>query len=344
MSVNLALTRCCNQSCLHCYVNAGGARNEGNNELGLEDWIAVVKECRDQGYEHVHIFGGEPFLVSFLPDLCDAIDDCGMAYNIATNGCLLKPTDYGWLQNTGGSLVVSVFGGEKFHDAFTGAPQSYFRARETIRTCLARGVNASVATCLMRRNMEEYSSLIKEFADMGVEEFFVLHFSPIGRGEALFEEAIEPAMWYTFYLRLKQILPAIRQAVRHEVEILFELATYPTDNPATLHFTQEVMPCPLPRHLSLTIDWTGRVFPCILFLNNPSWALGILQHQPLEKILKELTFDWYNQHVKQNRCPSCRYYGKCQGGCPAYTLGMLRDFRCSDLKYLPFCPIRVIPV
>ena len=344
MSINLALTQQCNQYCPHCYVNAGGAKPEGNVELGLEDWIDIVKECRDLGYEHIHIFGGEPFLVSFLPDLCDAIDDCGLSYNIATNGLLLKPADFGWLQNTAGSLVVSVFGSERFHDAFTGTPQSFSRVWENINTSIARGVNASIATCLMRGNMEEYPALIKDFSNIGVEDFFALHFSPVGRGETMIEEAIEPATWYAFYLQLKKMLPEIRRTVRHEVQILFELATYPTYNPATLHFTQEVMPCPLPRHLSLTIDWAGRVFPCILFLNNPLWVLGTLQNQPLEKIVKELTLDWHNQRVKQNQCPSCRHYGKCQGGCPAYTLGMLRDFRCSDLKYLPFCPLRVVPV
>jgi radical SAM protein with 4Fe4S-binding SPASM domain len=344
MSVNLAITQRCNEYCPHCYVDAGGDKTDPTMELGLEDWISIVKECGELGYEHVHIFGGEPFLVSFLPDLCDAIDDCGLSYNIATNGIAVQPKDYAWLQNSGGSLVVSLFGGEEFHDQFTKTPQSFVRVQNTIRTSLARGIDISIATCLMRGNMDQYPMLIQSLAGMGVRDFFALHFSPIGRGEHLIEEAIEPETWHALYLQLKKLLPTIRGEVRHDVEVLFELATYPTENVSALHFTQEVMPCPLPRYPSLTIDWAGRVFPCILFLNNTRWVMGTIHEKSLPRIRKELTLEWFDERVKQNQCPACRYYGKCQGGCPAYTLGMLRDFRCSDLRFLPFCPLRVIPV
>ncbi len=344
MSVNLAITQRCNEYCPHCFVDAGRKKADTSVELGLEDWISIVKECREHDYEHIHIFGGEPFLVSFLSDLCDKIDDLGLSYNIATNGLAVKPSEYGWLQNSGGSLVVSIFGNEEFHDQFTHTPQSFTRAKETIRTSLARGVDASVATCLLRGNIAQYPELIQKFAKIGVRDFYALHFSPVGRGEQIVEETLEPATWHSLYLRLKQLLPIIRQEVGHQVEVLFELANYPTENLSNLHFTQEVMSCPLPRHPNLTIDWAGRVFPCILFLNNPRWALGILHNTPLGTTLKELNLGWFNERVKQNQCPACKYYWKCQGGCPAYTLGMLKDFRCSDLKFLPFCPLRVIPI
>ncbi len=344
MSVNLAITQRCNESCPHCYVNAGGVGIDPNSELGLEDWVAIVRECAELGYEHIHIFGGEPFLVSFLPELCDSIDDCGLSYNIATNGLSIKPQDFGWLQNSGGSLVVSLFGDPEFHDKFTRTPSSFARVQNTIHTSLARGIDTSIATCLMRANINQYPKLIQDFASMGIRDFFAIHFSPVGRGEHLVEEAIEPATWHAFYLQLKDILPNIRQAAKHDVEVLFELATYPTNNISTLHFTREVMPCPLPKFPSLTIDWVGHVFPCILFLNNPRWMLGTTHDEPLGNIVKDLSVEWFNERVKQNQCPTCRYYGKCQGGCPAYTLGMLKDFRCSDLKFLPFCPLRVIPV
>ena len=344
MSVNLAITRRCNEYCPHCYVNAGGKNSEADNELGLEDWIAIIKECKGLGYQHIHIFGGEPFLVSFLGELCDAIDDYGLSYNIATNGLAIKSIDYNWIQNTGGSLVISLFGGETFHDQFTSIPQSYMRVYANIHTCLLRGLDVNIATCLMRRNLEDYPLLIQNFAAIGIQNFFALHFSPIGRGEQLLEEIIDPPTWYNFYLRLKQLLPRIRREVRHEVEVLFELATYPTENMPALLFTNEVMPCPLPKYLNLTIDWTGHVFPCILFLNDIRWSLGTLHEKPLRKILEEFKISWIQERVKKNHCPACKYYRICQGGCPAYTLGMLKDFRCSDLKFLPFCPLRVIPV
>ncbi len=341
MSVNLALTRRCNEFCPHCYVDAGGNESDHDVELGLEDWISIVKECRELGYEHIHIFGGEPFLVSFLPDLCDKIDDLGLSYNVATNGLAVKSSDFRWLQNSGGSLVVSVFGSEPFHDQFTRTPQSFVHVKNTILTSLARGVDVSIATCLMQGNVAQYPKLVQNFALMGVKYFFVLHFSPVGRGEQIIEEALEPATWHSLFLQLKQLLPNLRREVGHEIEVLFELAIYPTDNISALHFTQEVMPCPLPGHPSIAIDWAGRVFPCILFLNNPRWVMGTLHDRPLGTILKELKSDWFCERMKQNQCPTCRYYWKCQGGCPAYTLGMLKDFRCSDLKFLPFCPLRV---
>ncbi|MHA1734269.1 MAG: radical SAM protein [Promethearchaeota archaeon] len=341
MSINVAITRRCNETCPHCHVDAGP---KDPSELSVDEWFDVLSEVKEFGFHHVHVFGGEPFASPHLRAFCEQANRLELSYNVATNGTLVDDGDLTWLRATGGSLVVSVHGLSAYHDKFSGHLGSFKRVRELFPKLVAMGVDADVSTCLTRGNVGQYLEVVELFAKLGARAFFALHFSPIGRGANLLEQSIPPPQWYKLYGVLRSELPAIRRRLRRDLPVLFELATFPSDDKAALHHATEVTPCTLPHHPPLVIDWAGRVYPCMLLMNDPNWQLGNVRQDPLDEVVGELTRDWLAERVRRNRCrDDCPYYYVCEGGCFAYSRGLDRDYRCeADGRYVPFCPLRPV--
>ncbi|GAB4321878.1 MAG: radical SAM protein [Promethearchaeota archaeon] len=345
-SLNLAITRACNHTCGHCYVDST-LKGPPVGKMALEDWTSVLEQAAELGFRHVHVFGGEPFLHPQLREVCEEAVARGLEYNMATNGSLVTDEDLDWLQATGGSLVLNVHGLAAHHDEFCGNRGSFARLVELVPRLLERDVDAAVATCVTRSNVGQFIEVVRTFARLGVRSFFALHFSPLGRGGNLLEEMIPPGNWWRLYGALRGELADLRRSYGRNVEIYFELATYPTEDRSVLLQTQEVSPCPLPHRPNFVVDWDGRVFPCILFLNDPNWVLGDASREPLAEVLGELNISWVRERLRFD-CRGCRNYFRCQGGCLAYSLGASRDFRCagdgSSAKFLPFCPLRTVQV
>lgn len=340
--MNIVITNQCNDQCLHCYVDAGPSKREV--ELKLSQWGPVLKEIRAFGDNQIHLFGGEPFLVPFIREFCEMLSTMGFNFNIATNGTLIIPDDIPWIIETDVSLLISVFGSQSFHNEFTSNPQGYSTVVDNVTRLIENGVHVSIATCLMRDNMGQFNELVEFFAHLGVNYFIVLHFSPIGRGRNLKDQLIPSKDWYNFFHDLRKELPHIQQRVQHDVRVSFELATCPVKNFSEFFSLGALGPCALPWDHNLTIDWTGRVYPCVLFLNDPRWVMGSVLETPLKDMVRELTEDWLQARAKPADCSSslCRYYRLCKGGCFAYHLESGKDYRCDDQKFIPFCPLRIV--
>lgn len=312
-----------------------------DRELSTAQWREVIQQVQAGGFHHVHVFGGEPFLRADLPEIAEALHAADLPFNIATNGSLVTRDTLGWLLAANASLVVAVHGLAAFHDDFTGSPGAFTTLTRKIPWLLEAGVDITVATCLLRSNVGQYPELISLLARLGVRHFFTLHFSPLGRGEALLSDSLPPAAWYKLFQQLRWIVPEVERRVRHPVTVHFELSTFPTADPRRLRHLHQVRACTLPQHPNLCVDWAGNVYPCILFLNQPKWVLGNVRETPLETIRAELTGEWLESRVRRTACRACDYYEHCRGGCPAYALGMTHDYRCDgEKRFLPFCPLR----
>lgn len=82
LEIIFAPTSRCNLHCSHCRVSRGGM------ELGIDESIAFLESCANDGIERLGFSGGEPFLrIDFVAALTRAAVDNGMYFDrLMTNG------------------------------------------------------------------------------------------------------------------------------------------------------------------------------------------------------------------------------------------------------------------
>lgn len=82
ISVNLHITKACNFKCKFCYAQF----NQLSNKTSEIEWKQIIDKLADYGTEKITFVGGEPTLVSFLPELVKYTKNLGLTTMIVTNG------------------------------------------------------------------------------------------------------------------------------------------------------------------------------------------------------------------------------------------------------------------
>ncbi|MHA1870384.1 MAG: radical SAM protein [Promethearchaeota archaeon] len=115
----LLVTRRCNLKCDYCYIyppddempkDATLSYNNGNDmdELSVKELEEIMADFVKAGYNHLHIYGGEPFLRNDLKIIVRKAIEMGIEVNIATNMLLINDSDLDWLKEYMVSLSVNM--------------------------------------------------------------------------------------------------------------------------------------------------------------------------------------------------------------------------------------------
>lgn len=84
-AINIHITGYCNYKCKFCF-----AKTLTKQEIGIHDWIAILRILKENGFIKVNFVGGEPFLYDGLLDICREAKKMGFITGIVTNGSLLS--------------------------------------------------------------------------------------------------------------------------------------------------------------------------------------------------------------------------------------------------------------
>lgn len=98
--VSWDITSECNLRCKHCYNGEKYFRQKRKN-INYDEAINILKKLKNSSYSHIHFLGGEPLIVSFLPDLVKEATKLGFTTSINTNGTLLTKKNITELINNG---------------------------------------------------------------------------------------------------------------------------------------------------------------------------------------------------------------------------------------------------
>jgi radical SAM protein with 4Fe4S-binding SPASM domain len=327
-SLDLCITDKCNQHCPHCYVNPTSEMED----LTTQQVLDLLTESSELGAQNFHVFGGEPFLRDDLEDIFNYANELNFTLNIATNGSQVLP-HLSWLQKLNIFLGITLHGPQEFHDSFCQTEGSYLTALNALKSALKLGINAGVVTCVSRLNYHSYFPWMKSLVDLGVPTFFLIYFSPLGRGANL-DAQLSNQKWNTLYQTLHNyVLDA-----KKPINIYFERSLIPKTN---ILFNQFSFPCALYSKMNCVVDANGNVYPCILFLRNPAFRLGNFKINSLHEIWDRFTNEYWKTSIQTNsKCDKCSYLRMCNRGCPAYHRDGL-DFRC-DGENIPLCPLYTI--
>lgn len=90
-SVNFHLTKYCNMKCSFCYATFNDL---GTVKHNLQKSRDIIIALADAGFEKLTFAGGEPTLVSELPELAELAKSLGLVTTIVTNGFKLGNPEY----------------------------------------------------------------------------------------------------------------------------------------------------------------------------------------------------------------------------------------------------------
>lgn len=331
--IALNLTRRCNLSCRHCYLDAGAKDEGGADELSTGEALSVIDQIANLSNETMIVLtGGEPLLRNDIEELAACASGRGLMTVIGTNGMGLTPRRVKSLMAAGVSAAgISLDSlNPDYHDDFRGAPGAWARTMAGFDACRDAGLMFQVHFSVTEENAEELEDMIAFCRSSGAAVLNVFFLVCTGRGERFTNITTET---------YDKVLARVAEAARDESSLIVRARCAP-------HFKRMAMEMspPLPvtqadgyeaggchagtRYARITPE--GKVTACP-YIEQPVGDLrkigfaSIWQNAPMFKALREPKLE--------GRCGVCEYSKLC-GGCRARPLArdgnlMGEDFLCS---------------
>jgi len=286
VSCQLELTWRCPLRCKHCYVDSSALK--AADELGTEQWCALLDDLADMGCMYLSITGGEPFLRSDLRDIYDHARNRRFAVSLLTSGVGVDTDLLEHMISRGlDEAQVSLHGpNAAVHDSFTGVPGSFDAAWQTLLLLRNAGVSLRAAISVTRHNVDHIDALMTLLDDNGIAGNLNLLMAATRTGQG--NEALQ--------ISDDELRRLTQRYISHRPGRLAELKP---EDPV----------CGAGRN-QMSIGPDGRVQPCLM------WPLtvGDITASSVEDIWKNsrelqavrnMTF----KHLQD--CPSCEYKNAC---------------------------------
>ena len=172
----LELTKRCNLTCPHCYIDGGEPRA---NELSTPALLRIVDDLANMGTWAIAVTGGEPTMHPDFSKIVNHIRDRGMLVGIATNGMFINEKLLASLPKTGVIVSVSL---DNLHFPEHRWAKEFRSVEKAIKLCHEKGFRTNIMTNSNTRNTRVLEDLIRWARENRVSVRSV-PFSPLGRGK-----------------------------------------------------------------------------------------------------------------------------------------------------------------
>jgi len=302
----LELTRRCNLTCLHCYIEGGEARE---NEMPASELYRLLDEFADMGVWAVALTGGEPTLHPEFANLVRHARARNLLVGVATNGMFLTPGLLDSLPRDGVIISVSLdnLHIDGSHD-FAVATKAILRSQEA-------GFLTNIMTNSNRESIHHLAGLMTWAESHGVSVRSV-PFSPLGRGKRhryLENTPDDVELAAQFWMRECEWEHEYHKKAGLCVGLIFNYGL------SLAHMTSR---CSSGRFLCYVCA-DGTVFPCTMCAGEEILSPGNVRDRPFAEFWREQwpirRFSWANF---KDTCSGCvindpRYY--CSARCPAMS-------------------------
>lgn len=316
------LTRACNLSCQHCYMDAS---ERARDEMTLEESVSLVDELADLKVPILIFTGGEPLLSRNFYALAFHAREVGLRTVISTNGTLITPEVARLLAEAKIQYVgVSLDSADpKRHDNFRGVAGAHFRALEGLKNARDAGLKTGLRITLTRDNWQDVPALLNLALQENIPRFCLYHLVPTGRGAGIADRDVT-------HEQRRSVIRLLAEAAEELKDENIEILT--TDSPMDGAFLMEILKDD-PRRESVrklltnaggcstgvkvaNINHRGDVHPCHFM---PQVVVGNVRERSFRDIWIDnpshelLALRDSKSHLK-GACGKCDYLELC-GGC-----------------------------
>jgi radical S-adenosyl methionine domain-containing protein 2 len=153
ISVNLHITKACNYRCGFCYAHF----NQLNEKTTLSEWIEILNQLKDHGCQKVTFVGGEPTLISYLPELVIHAKSLGLTTMIVTNGSKITSEYLESLQGKLDWMGISIDSGieEVSKNLGRGTGNHVLQTIEVAKLLNEFGIKLKINTVVTKRTFQE---------------------------------------------------------------------------------------------------------------------------------------------------------------------------------------------
>jgi|GEM_PF-1230067 len=322
--VFLELTRNCNLSCFHCYIDKDNVKNQ----LSTGQLSDIIDQLDDMGVLKVKVTGGEPMMHRDFFPIVEAIIEKKMGLRVYSNGSFLTEANIARMADLGiREIQVSLDGFKpSTHDRFRRKKGNFAFIRDALPLLGRAGITVIISFTATDHNVHEVD-LIGEYA--GNNAHVRLNISPY-------------INYHSGRLETEKILDVSEETVKKISEAYFRMSdlwsrkmhygfTYPIDYPG--YCGMGIFSC--------YISADGKVSLCPL-LRQDGYVAGDLTQTPLETVWQTGdVFRKYREYTLRDMetCATCSHIYRCRGGCRARAIFHSNDFlsadpiSCSMLRY-----------
>lgn len=321
MLIQWHVTERCNLRCTHCYQSEEMKKQEISFEASLKILNQIIKLLKKWSiWGHFNITGGEPWVQDWFPDFLEKIhennDVCSFA--ILSNGTLIKESHAEQLKRLNCDCVqISIDGTQKTHDEIRGL-NAFARSVEGIKLLRKYGISTMLSFTAHKQNHQDFCDVAEFARNLGVDWVWSDRVLPVGRGEQLSEQMMQPqeveAFFETMYGKMTKLKK--KWFCRTEVRMHRALQFLTRHKHGEKEFP--IYQCGAGSRL-VTILPNGDVLPC----RRMPIVVGSLLEQDIENIYNNsLLF----QRLRDRRfvakgCEACDFRHACNGGlrCLSYA-------------------------
>jgi radical SAM protein with 4Fe4S-binding SPASM domain len=171
------VTRKCNLTCTHCYINAGRPRK---NELTLEEIKNILDDLKELGTFSLVLAGGEPYIRPDFPEILEYAAKLDFIIAIVTNGSYLTHETLKRVPLKNCRITLSV-DGIKAHNFIRGGSSTFELMEEKLMLLKEMGIPHSISTVISKANIHELEQML-EWCISNDIIFRTVTFNPLGRG------------------------------------------------------------------------------------------------------------------------------------------------------------------
>ena len=308
------ITDRCNYNCVHCY------NPRHREDLSYEEILGILKDAKRLGVEKIKYGGGEPLLREDFLKILKKTIDYKFDVTFSTNGFVVEEKLVKKIKETGLKRIqISLDGNLEIHNKIRKNPLAYEKAINAIQLFVNNNFKVSVATTLIKKNLNQLGNIFKICEELGVNRWRVMKYIPCSNKD-LVPTPKEYLDSHITLLKLKEHSSrGLEVFVAREFdEILCQ------ENQDRLDFS-----CFGGRSV-MSIKSNGDASPCSYF---PEYVVGNLKNSPLIEL-------WNSEKMKNfSEKPfgdiKCKHYLSCGGGCKA------AKFYLNKKKCDPYCWVKI---
>lgn len=307
------VTKRCNLTCSHCYIDAGRPRQK---ELTLSETKALLDDLKALGVFSLVFAGGEPYCRPDFPEILEYAAQLDFIIAVVTNGSYLTPDVLSRIPRKHCRVTLSVDGIET-HNIIRGGNSTFALMQDKLALMRQMDIPCSISTVITKTNIHELEQLLLWCMERDII-FRTVTFNPLGRGlinvntHALSKEDAT-ASSNIFMLQKK-----------------FEGEKDKTLGPCVskfFNYALNLMYMTRREHCSRSIAYLasdGEVFPCVSCAATETFSAGNIRQSKFSNIWDQSFQDMRAINWDQFKvCNSCEYSSKeyfCANRCPVMSL------------------------
>jgi radical SAM protein with 4Fe4S-binding SPASM domain len=308
------VTRKCNLTCTHCYIDAGRPRS---NELTFAEIVAFIDDLKALGAFSLVLAGGEPYLRPDFPDILEHAAQAGLTIAVVTNGSYLNEAVLQRIPKEQCRITLSV-DGISAHNAIRGGHSTFELMTTKLELMKRMDVPCSISTVISKANIHELEQLLFWCIEHDII-FRTVTFNPLGRGlinlstHALSKEDAEQSA--RLFMMQKRFEGEKDRTTGVCVSKFFNYAL------TLMYMTRR-------EHCSRSIAYVasnGDVYPCVTSAATETFRAGNIRDERFSQIwntsfqdMRAITWNHFDKV-----CNSCPYSAKeyfCANRCPCMSL------------------------